>query len=136
MEFALTKLKHILGALLVVVMMIGFCGCDPYADSYPFLNEAKWECSDPKMVLEYTKGVTGVISECHTLEWNGMSLYIDLNFRANSFVVSPSTSTHYDRRLFTGTWEYQNGNLVLIIEEDFIFDNAYSELVFSQKNND
>ena len=136
MEFALTKPTPRLGVLLLIVMVLLLSGCDPYADSYPFLTEAKWECADPKISLEFTKSATGAISERHTLEWNGMVLYIDLNFRANLFVVNPSTSTHYDSRLFTGTWKYQNEYLVLTIEEDFIFDHAYNELVFSKITDD
>ena len=124
------KQKYIRGVLFIIAVAMLFSGCDPYADSYPFLTEAKWECADPKISLEFTKSTTGAISERHTLEWNGMVLYIDLNFRSNLFVVNPSTSTHYESRLFPGTWEYRDGNLVLIIEEDFIFDHTYSELVF------
>lgn len=130
MASALTKQKYVCGILFIIVVLVLFSACDPYADSYPFLTEAKWECSDPKMVLEYKKSATGVITERSTLEWNDMFLYIELNFRGDSFVASLASSTHYDGRLFTGTWEYRAGNLVLMIEEDFIFNHTYSELVF------
>ena len=135
MAYVLTKRKCILCIVFIIAVSVLFSACDPYADSYPFLTEGKWECSDPVIVLEYVKSDAGVITEHCAMEWNDMLLYINLNFRAGSFVANPATSNHYDKRLFTGSWEYRDGNLVLMIEEDFVFDYAYNELVFVKVNN-
>ena len=134
MVYALIRKKHILLIVFIFAVSVLFSACDPYVDSYPFLTEGKWECSDPVIVLEYAKSDAGVITEHCAMEWNDMLLYINLNFQAGSFVVNPATSNHYDKRLFTGSWEYRDGNLVLIIEEDFLLDHTYDELVFVKAN--
>lgn len=131
MEFVLTKLKYICYMLCVLFIAALFSGCDPYAGSYPFLVESEWICNDPYMILTYYENSNGMLSATEYLTWNGVQLEVDLKFQANSYCISPEDSTDYDERLLRGTWEYRNGDLVLIIEEDFLFENQYAELVFS-----
>lgn len=132
MEYKSVKIKRILFVPIIISFLILLTGCDPYADSYPSLSESEWVCDDPYFILTYTKEPNGVTSAAEYLEWDGKRIEVDLAFHANSFSVDPEKSTDYDDRLFTGTWEYRNGDLVLIIEEDFIFNNEYSELVLTR----
>lgn len=128
----LTKVKYAFYVLFFMAILAFLSGCDPYAESYPFLTESKWICEDPNFILTYTKGDNGVISSEEHLEWDEQTWEVDLDFHASSYCVNPENSTAYEERLFSGTWEYRNGNLVLIIEEDLFFDNKYSELIFKR----
>ena len=134
MASALIKKKSILCIVLIVAVSLLFSACDPYANSHPYLTESTWVCSDPKITLEYTKGRTGMMTELCTIEWNDMSLEFDLYFRSTLFEAGPAGYTKYEDRLFSGTWKYRDGNLVLMLDEDFLFDNAYKELVFVKVN--
>lgn len=132
MVFESTKIKRFLYLPMIIGVLLLLVGCDPYADSYPSLSESEWECFDPYFILIYTEESNGTFSAVEYLEWDGKRIEVDLRFHANSYSVDPEKSTDHDDRLFTGTWEYRNGDLVLIIEEDFIFNNTYNELVFSR----
>lgn len=131
MGFELTKLKYILITFAIAGM---FVGCDPYAGKYPFLSESEWICDDPYIAVTYSKSSSGEISSKEYIELNGKLIEIDINYRAGSFCISPEYSVDYEDRLFTGAWEYRNGDLVLTIKEDFVFNNKYSEFVFSRVN--
>lgn len=135
MAYVLTKRKCILCIVFIIAVSVLFSACDPRAGSYPYSNESIWECSNPKIVLEYSRSAGGELIEHCTMEWNNTLLNVDLNFRSKLFVAGPAAFTDYDDRFFSGTWKYRNGNLVLMIEEDFVFDYAYNELVFVKVNN-
>ena len=117
-------------AVCVITLLLLLAGCDPYAGEYPFLEEAEWICDDPRFVIQYTKGADSRMNEHIFFEWDGEVIEADLSFRAQIYVASPIGSTLHDDRFFGGEWEYRNGDLVLIIQEDFIFDGKYKELVF------
>ena len=130
MALGLTKRIGAYLILLFVLFSVFLSGCDPYAETYPFLDASAWVCRDPYITLIYTEDSKGRISAEEHLTWHDMQLDIDLHFQANTYCVSPESSTDHDKRLFTGTWEYRNGDLILKIEEDFVFDYVYSELIF------
>ena len=134
MVYALIKKKYILFIVFILAVSVLLSSCDPQANSYPYSNESIWECSDPKIVLEYSRSATGVLIERCTIELNDTLMGIDLNFRSTLFVAGPAGFTNHDDRFFSGTWKYREGNLVLILEEDFLFDHTYNELVFAKVN--
>ena len=101
MKFELTKRKLVLLIISIAVMLLG---CDPYADSYPFLTVSEWICDDPYISVTYSKSPSGVIISEEYLELNGKLIEIDINYRAGLFRISPESSTEYDKRLFSGVW--------------------------------
>ena len=91
-------------------------------------------CSDPKIVLEYT--YFGRQFYCkEVIEYNGKELPISISYGRPAVTIYPDTSKSYDDysdRLLTGEWKYVDGNLVIEIDEDYLFGWRYPELVFER----
>ena len=95
-----------------------------------------WQCEDPRFSLAYSRDEKGFLVQHEELEWNNETMLVDVCFvhgvrKYEVYLDSPSPYVRHEDRLFSGTWKYRRGDLVLIIEDDFLFDNRYSELVFS-----
>ena len=137
MEFDYKKSMSLIHISLVLVISLCalslLCGCDPYYDQYPFLEEAEWICDEPHFTFTYTYDSNGACNGTELLTWQGTTMEVDVLFQSTWYVVIPEGPTSNDDRILTGVWRYQNGNLVLSIEEDFIFNNQYSELVFTRR---
>lgn len=97
---------------------------------YPWERGSHWVCEDPDFTLSYSVNSLGSMVSEEILIWEGREIRVDLAMGQGYYAVFPKYSNHYDDRLLTGTWKFKRGNLVLRIEEDFIFDNQYKELVF------
>lgn len=124
-----TKTKLVLLCLAAIVLLYG---CDGKYGKYPYDRALHWNCSDPEFSIEWFTTESGLITKCAAvINWNSKEKPVYVDFYSNFFSVLPTTSDHYDHRLLTGTWKYRGEDLVLIIEEDFLFYNQYEELVFS-----
>lgn len=133
MESVLIR-KKIFVLFLIIFILISaflFSGCDPKSGQYPFQKEECWYSEEPIMTLQYTKNDddTWIFSE--KLIWEGNTKEISIGMQGSYYCVYPADSNDYEDRLFCGRWKYREGNLVLIIEEDFIFGGAYSEIVLA-----
>ena len=115
--------------VLVIVSMLLLCGCDPRSGRYPFQKAENWHSDDPQISLCYAKDSSGNWSFHHTLIWENEEQEISIGMQASYYCVYPANSSHHDDRLFSGSWKYRNGNLVLIVEEDFVFDGKYSKII-------
>lgn len=109
--------------------MLLFAGCDPRSGKYPFQKSERWYSEDPQISLCYTKNSDGAWSFYHILVLENDELEISIGMQSSYYCVYPADSMHHDDRLFSGSWNYRNGNLVLIVEEDFIFDGKYSKII-------
>ena len=99
--------------------------------NYPYHVASMWQCDDPHFSLIYTRTENGMLTSYEELEWGNETIPVDVCFLMREYDVFPAASSAYEDRLFSGTWKYRDGAFVLIIKEDFLFDNKYSELVFS-----
>lgn len=123
------KFKEWISIALVLVMLTYLlCGCDSRAGRYPRYKGSEWVCDDPYFTISYADNPMGDV----ILVWNNETIAADLVFSLGTYCVFPANSSHYDDRLFNGTWNYRKGDLVLFIREDLIFDGQYTELVFSK----
>lgn len=122
--------------LLIVSIAILLLACDPCYGGYPYQRSSTWVSSDPVFTVVYSELENGVIEQTTMLEVNGMPIEVNLYFQSSLFDVYPKGINSYDNRLFGGKWEYREGDLVLIVEEDYLFDNEYSEIVFSSSDSD
>ena len=125
--------RCILIVITVVIALFLWSYWDYCAGSrnYPYHVAPMWQCDDPYFLLVYTREENGALT-CHeALEWNNETNVVDVGFLMREYDVYPAETSAYADRLFSGTWKYRKGNLVLMIEEDFLFDYQYSELVFS-----
>ena len=103
-----------------------------YANKYPFKEEGTWICKDPEFTISYSIEPNNRIIEESTLEWDGETIHVDVTFQVDTYCVSPIGTTAHADRLFNGTWEYRGEDLVFYIEEDFLFDGHFYEIVFSK----
>lgn len=124
-------LKILLIALAVLLIVVFLSQNDAINRNYPFRAAPKWESDDPPFSIEYSRDENGVLTSYAVLEWNDEILQVSVCFLMGDYEVYPATSSYYEDRLFGGTWKYRDGDLVLIIKEDFLFDNQYSQIVFS-----
>lgn len=130
LELIRTNKFKLLSSLLTLLILL--CGCDGQFGNYPYDKALYWRCSNPEFSIEWFTNEYGLVAENKSvinLDNRELTVYID--FHSIFFDVLPYGSYHYDDRLLTGKWKYRNGDLVLIVKEDFIFNNEYTELVFS-----
>ena len=134
MVYLLDKQKMARGHLLIVAIILlnTLSGCTPFYIQFPCEVCDHWICDDPNFYISYPTDSTRASPREETLILNGEVIEVDVCFSPVEFIVFPEGETNHANRLLYGDWEYRNDNLVLIIEEDFIFDGAYSELVFIQ----
>ena len=127
-----THNSKIMLVVLCMLAVIFLFGCDGKYGKYPYDKATQWECSDPEFSIEWASNEYGLITgNSSIINWKAKETLVYVEFYSSFFEVLPSGSNHHDYRLLTGTWKYRNGDLILIIKEDFIFDNQYEELVFS-----
>lgn len=120
--------------LLVLVFAVLCSGCDPYYNNYPHDKATGWICTNPFISLSYNTDSNGTLSQEEILIWEELTLEIDLVFQSNLFTMYPANTTSHDERLISGSWYYRNGNLILTIDEDFIFEHQFKELVLEPKS--
>lgn len=116
-------------AFLLILFMLLSAGCDTYANAYPFLENSTWICENPSFSLDYS--VDYADNSREIIDWQGSIIDVDVFYNADYFCVYPDGNNYHDSRLLTGTWYYRDGCLVFQIEEDFIFHNQFSEIVFT-----
>lgn len=117
---------------LVILLGVFFLWLNNSASrNYPFHVASMWQCDDPNFSIIYSRDENGILTSCEELEWSSKTIQVEICFLMHDYEVYPATSSAYEDRLFSGTWKYRGGDFVLIIKEDFLFGNQYSELVFS-----
>lgn len=116
--------KSVVILILLVFITVFFCACDE-----PYNVSENWISEDPYFLLCYSRDTDGILIQDEQLELDGELINVDLMFGRGVYCVYPQDSNNYDERLLSGTWKYRNGDLVLEIEEDFVFSNQYSELI-------
>ena len=131
-----SKRMKLLPVLLVMVVSMLCMGCDLLAGRYPYDRGTEWVCSDPNFTISYIYNPNGTFTQEAFLEADGEMIAVEECFQSIYFKVYPRSSNHYSDRFFTGEWKYRGGNLVLKIDEDFVFDNQYEEFVFCPVNAD
>ena len=101
---------------------------------YPFEKAERWVSLDPYFVLEY-KYVDGELLQNTFLEINGELQEVEVGHQGGVFAVflKTSESENHNGTLFSGTWKYRGDDLVYYIDDDFVFDGAYKEIVFEPK---
>lgn len=125
-----SRVKCIGIILFILVCIITSYGCDPCHNNYPYNIASAWVCENPPISLSYVTESSGLTTQKETIFWGGATLEIDLLFQSDFYTAYPANSTVHDERLFSGSWYYCDNNLVLSVEEDFIFDYQFDELVF------
>lgn len=127
--------KQFQNKLIVIIMcsliLINLCSCDMRAGRYPFQMANYWKCPSPEFSLSYWTDADNRKQEDAQLIWNNQIIGVIVAFGVGDFCVYPADSLAYSDRLLSGLWKYRAGDLILVIKEDFIFENQYKELVFS-----
>ena len=134
MESGLThKCKNIkLIMILLLTIVVGILCCSISNNRrYPYLVEEKWICTEPYVVLTYLMDDSNALHSSEVIVLDNQTIEVEIGFLMREYCAYPKGFSSYDDRLFSGTWKYEGKNLVFIIDEDFIFNNRYSKLVFS-----
>ena len=125
-------LKRVRCITLLTCLFVFLCGCDGRAGQYPYDLSASWMCNEPHFVLQYYADEEKSFElEKGLIELPEVAIEVDISFGMGDFWVLPIDSKAYEDRLLSGTWSYRRGDLILKIQEDFLFDHQYSELVLS-----
>lgn len=115
--------------LLLLISMFLFSSCDPRSGRYPFQKAEYWYSEDPQISLHYARDSDGYWHDSEMLIFEDEEIEISVAMHVDYYCVYPADSSHYDDRLFSGRWGYRGKNLVLKIEEDFLFNGAYSKII-------
>ena len=129
-------MKKMISILLLAVMVLSLAGCDTYAmfNYYPDDRSTVWYCEEIDFEIKYVPNEYGNLApKASPLEWNGTTYEVAAGFFAGYFDIyldkNGEATTEADH-LLSGRWRYENGNVVVEITEDNIFDNTFEELIF------
>ena len=129
------KRRLICGILTIFILV--FAGCDTYAmvSKYPFDRADKWVCEETDFTIEFTNDEDNLTSgQKSVLRWNNEEFNVLALFHVGYFRVDIDEnlipSQFPDRKMLTGTWEYINGNMVLFITEDYLYNGEFRTLAF------
>lgn len=114
--------------LIITFLFISLSGC---TITYPFEKGSRWVCMEPYFILEYRYEDGRLLEDRAFLEINGLIQPVIVGFQGDFFLVAPVNSIEDKDRFLTGSYHYRGGQLVFSIDEDFVFDGAYKEIVFS-----
>ena len=129
-------MKKMISILLLAVMVLSLAGCDTYAmfNYYPDDRSTVWYCEEIDFEIKYVPNKYGNLApKASPLEWNGTTYEVAAGFFAGYFDIyldkNGEATTEADH-LLSGRWRYENGNVVVEITEDKVFDNTFEELIF------
>lgn len=127
------KWKNIKPIMIPLLAIIVILLCRSISDNrkYPYLVEEQWVCTKPYATLSYIRDDSNALLSSEIIVLDNQTIEVEIGFLMREYCVYLKDCSSYDDRLFSGTWKYEGENLVLTIDEDFLFDNRYSKLVFS-----
>lgn len=140
MEFEHNKRRKRGALCLLILALIGLqlilTACDPKAGEYPYARDSVWICDDPQISLEYRWVDKKGLFSNETMIWDceDWSLYVE--YLASQYWAFADEKEKPEDLLFKGHWTYRRGNLILKIEEDYLFNGQYKELVFTRQKID
>ena len=119
----------------MLIVLILLCGCDAYAfaNTYPFDSGTAWYCEELDFLLDYQNSQTQKdIENGHTMVLNGEEITVEVLFHSNYFAIyqDGEKPVALEDKLIGGTWEYDDGKLVMHIDDDYASIISFSELVF------
>lgn len=116
--------------VLLLCVMIFVSGCTPPWIKFPYNLCNTWVCENPRFSIVYSRDEAGRGFCDASLEWKNEVIAVEALYSTSQFVVKTKDDPELAVELLSGSWGYEDGNLVLYIEEDCIFDGAFDKLVF------
>lgn len=131
------NMRKIIATSLIAVLLVMCVGCfDGYVmrEKYPYYQSSYWYCEEIDFAFYYEYYENGRMkSLTYPLEWEGETLSVIVDFVIDNWYIDlddGDNQTTVDEQLLSGTWLYEQGNLILKINEDHLFGGRYRELVF------
>lgn len=121
--------------MLLLCTLIFVSGCTPAWIKFPYDLCDTWVCENPRFSIVYSRDGAGWGICDASMEWEDEVIDVEVNFSTSQFIVRTEDDPEHAVELLSGSWEYEDGDLVLYIEEDFIFDGAFDKLVFVPQDN-
>lgn len=97
--------------------------------AYPFQKADHWVCEEPHFEIDFEDQTSGSY-----IEWNGRIYRVEVGIHADSFDVflqSEDGLWYQENIILRCTWEYEGDTMKVKIDDDHLFDGAYTELVFT-----
>lgn len=119
-----------------VCFFLILAGCDTYEmfNYYPDDISTVWYCEEIDLEIRYAPNEYGHLApQVSPLEWKGTTHMVTFGFNPVCFWLFLDTEEETDMGsapVLSGTWHYEDGNLVVEITEDKIFDDTFEKLVF------
>ena len=128
-------MKKAISLLMLCVMFVCACGCDPYVNKQPWHYEnSVWVCENPHIMYNASDGAK--------LSTDDNEFIFDLTFSANSVeaweYLKNGDEVTDTKLLFTGACKYSKTKFTIKIdtESDILFNGKYDELVFVRQEDE
>lgn len=105
---------------------------EDFDETYPYELCHSWYRSDSPSMIIHQQEVDGVwVGAPDILFWNNGAISISTVMIGNRYYAVNFSSEYKDlpEILFSGTWEYISGNLVLYVEQDHLMGEQYETIV-------
>lgn len=120
-------------SFIPLLALIGNYDLNDSLKRYPWYRAERWYCEEIDMTILYKYNADGnyIGSEYSHLEVDGKTYKVGIGFQASAigFYVDEDGDDVWEG-ILDGSWAYQQGNMVVQIREESIFDGQYTELVF------
>ena len=125
--------------VLLLIFLPHICfGClfDGYdtRNEYPHYKSESWYCKEIDFRINYQYQEDGRMNvTSYPLIKEGETLYIYVTFTMDNWYFDLDNNDNHissDEQLLSGTWSYQDGNLILNISKDSLFQGTYTNLIF------
>ena len=123
-----------IGKYFLIILLATLVYLAGKSDLEPYRISSTWISTDPSFMIHYSQDEKRIIKQSEQLIWNEVEQEVDVCFSKNTYCVYPEDNNHYSDRLFCGTWKYRGNNLILMIDEDYLFEGKYKEIIFKPSN--
>ena len=133
MEFVLIKkicVRWLAGVLSLAILASCLSGCT-LRDTSIWVEEITMQCDDPYVITTFYRDEKGIGHRETYMEINGVKQKVELGYRSTLFEVYVLDHSHRAECLILGTWRERKGNLVLYVEEDYVFGNHYETIILT-----
>lgn len=105
---------------------------EDFDETYPYELYRSWYRNDSPSMIIHQQEIDGVwVGAPDILFWNNGAISISTVMIGNRYYAVNFSSEYKDlpEILFSGTWEYISGNLVLYVEQDHLMGEQYETIV-------
>ena len=142
------KMKKAISLLMLCVMFMCICGCDPYVGKKPYnYGGSIWICEEPEITyvveMKYDEAQEMEIPETYAVALDhDKEVFFHLGFLSDTVKAREykdiDSMEFTGNTLFTGTCKYSKTKFTIKVdtESDTLFNGKYDELVFVRQEDE